>query len=458
MDFESGSRVALAGLESERGRRLNGLSGTIDAWDVPSSRWIVKLSARANRRPSHAFVKVRPENLILLRAHRTSVEAPTSHQACEMLSAISATDIAGGTCTFGGDDRALPADLVLLHMFPLLSRYIMRTGGAAGMRLGPGELEAASEVCREWRGVCLALRALTPACARDVAVKLRLERAGRGELEGEESSADGEQWIWPRGDRSRPPLSVHCHNVLSARPTEFLTLHDAPDRPLNLSYFPVGGAAQGSVLITVFRKLRLCPWSLTVKTDDYTFSSSTGRVSQTYWNGERTLTLEEVPYATARDAVGHGPVAGLPHRGQAQLDLRGTGLAVRIDTFRPVGCAAFGAAGVPLSSAGSDARRLNAVQQRLALYGGGFAGRLTPIADRTMDERAVGGNYDDEGRNGGWVLPLTRVETNDDDGEEDGWLADTQIRECPIASMDSADTAIAALAMGAEPMHLGRLQ
>ena len=48
------------------------------------------------------------------------------------------------------------------------------------------------------------------------------------------------------------------------------------------------------------------------------------------------------------------------------------------------------------------------VSNHVALYGGGFAGRLTPTADHTTDDRAAGGNYDDEGRNGGWVLPLYR--------------------------------------------------
>ena len=45
-------------------------------------------------------------------------------------------------------------------------------------------------------------------------------------------------------------------------------------------------------------------------------------------------------------------------------------------------------------------------QDELLLVGGGFAGRCVPERDTTRDELAAGGNYDNEGRNGGWVLPL----------------------------------------------------
>ena len=47
-------------------------------------------------------------------------------------------------------------------------------------------------------------------------------------------------------------MRLYCHNVLSPRPTEFVSL-DA----LNFSFFPAGGAAQGSDLSTTFTKLRV---------------------------------------------------------------------------------------------------------------------------------------------------------------------------------------------------------
>ena len=49
------------------------------------------------------------------------------------------------------------------------------------------------------------------------------------------------------------------------------------------------------------------------------------------------------------------------------------------------------------------------VQQKLALYGGGFAGRLTPRDDVTADETARGTHHNHEGLNGGWVLRLFRA-------------------------------------------------
>ena len=49
--------------------------------------------------------------------------------------------------------------------------------------------------------------------------------------------------------------------------------------------------------------------------------------------------------------------------------------------------------------------------QRVILAGGGYAGRLVPSADRTRDEAAEGGDFDDEGFNGGWVLPLAVCRT-----------------------------------------------
>jgi len=417
MDIAIGSRVALTGLTNERGRRLNGLTATVDAGS--SERWVVRVLAdpqRGLRVP--ISISVRPENLLLLREHRTTVEVATTAEARELLSGTFANAAAtGGTCAFG-DQLSLPADVVLLHIFPLLSRSTTRAV-AAGCLISAGELDRVGEVCHEWRGICLALRALTPACARDVAVKLRIEGGA-----DEPSGADGEYRLWAHGDRSQPPLELFCHNVLSARPTEFVSLRNPST---NLSYFPPGGAARGTVLVSSFSKLRICPWSLTVKTDDFTFATSAGEVLQSYWNGRRTLQLSELPFATARDAAGHGGATS-PNRGQAQIDLRGTGLGVRVDGFTPLGCAAFGVVAVPVEGC-ADARSL--VQPRVALYGGGFAGRMTPTGDRTTDERAAGGNFDDEGRNGGWVLPLAR-----ESADAPRWPGGTREAQLPVATAD----------------------
>ena len=79
----------------------------------------------------------------------------------------------------------------------------------------------------------------------------------------------------------------------------------------------------------------------------------------------------------------------------------------------------------------ADARSL--VQPRVAIYGGGYAGRMTPLGDRTTDERAKGANYDDEGRNGGWVLPLVRESTG-----QPPWPGPTQEERLPVATADLA--------------------
>ena len=85
MDIAIGLRVALTGLTNERGRRLNGLTATVDAGS--SERWVVRVLAdpqRGLRVP--ISISVRPENLLLLREHRTTVEVATTAEARELLS------------------------------------------------------------------------------------------------------------------------------------------------------------------------------------------------------------------------------------------------------------------------------------------------------------------------------------------------------------------------------------
>ena len=152
-----------------------------------------------------------------------------------------------------------------------------------------------------------------------------------------------------------------------------------------------------------------------------------------YWNGQRQTLFADVPYATARDACTFdglqlqqhllsGP-GQPPLSGHACVDLRGTGFGVSLGEFARRGCRPWGVVAVPLPrDATGGAVRASAlddpVQQHVLLYGGGFAGRLAPYRDRTHDEVAVGDNFDDEGRNGGWVLnlkplPSTRASSDD---------------------------------------------
>ena len=170
---------------------------------------------------------------------------------------------------------------------------------------------------------------------------------------------------------------------------------------------------------TRFTKLRLCPWTLFVKTDDYSFSSSDsvrgGPLRQRYWNGQRTVTFAEVPYATARNST--GSPSKPPTCGYASLDLASTEFGMRVDGFCRFGCSPWGVVTVLLPADGCSRTDVpadhhveqNPVQQRLILYGGGYAGRLTPVADETRDEVARGTDCDHEGCNGGWVLPLSFV-------------------------------------------------
>lgn len=95
--------------------------------------------------------------------------------------------------------------------------------------------------------------------------------------------------------------------------------------------------------------------------------------------------------------------------GRAGIDFRETSFAVsvRSDAFVTMGCSAWGrvmfykSKSLPLGDDPTPYSQL----QRIILTGGGFAGRLVPTADQTLDESADGGDFDHEGRNGGWVLP-----------------------------------------------------
>jgi hypothetical protein len=224
------------------------------------------------------------------------------------------------------------------------------------------------------------------------------------------------------------PPPQYCHNVLSSRPTEFLTLPAGSST--NFSFLPSGGSISSrpehNHLATRFTKLRVCPWLLVVKTDDYSFSSSQSRrggtLIQSYWNGERVVAFNDVPYATARNS--NGPMSGGHLDGFAAIDLQGTEFGVRFDGFRPMGCSAWGRVVVlvpPGTAEPVKEIRSRPVRQRVFLRGGGFAGRMTPIRDVTRSEVAINGNYDNEGVNGGWVLPLERFDAAAaDNGEAQG--------------------------------------
>jgi len=327
-----------------------------------------------------------------------------------------------------------------------------------------------SLVCRNWRFMARFAQALTPSRASDIRIAIEFGIRGDSgnsdeshhknnkfdnkEALGVEASPlrhchDGEYKLFYQG--VGPPITLYCHNVMSDRPTEFISLrqhpleNDSNGRGTNYSYAPEGGSCRGRGVLTRFRKLRIDPWTLMVKTNDYTFAeSSGGPLTQNYWNGERSITLNAVPYATARDSIGEiwnpivfnqtlfvdnpdDPNPQLDARatnrrmenGKAMIDLRKTGFGIENvvvtdncypnpnhhhrgdnteSTFCCMGCLAYGRVSVK-DDGGS-------YHQQIHLTGGGYAGRLVPRNDRTRDEKASQFNYDDEGYNGGWVLPL----------------------------------------------------
>ena len=293
---------------------------------------------------------------------------------------------------------ALPHGVAAM-IFSHLSRSVERGEEAS--------LGVAALVCREWCSAACSLRALLPATAHDISIRLRLAGVTPG------TECDGEYELYHHGD-PRSPLRVYCHNVLSEKPTEFITLHSAA----NWSAMPAGGSCSGSAVKTTFEKLRFDPATLTVKTDDYTFATTVGGpLSQRYWNGQRTLVMDQVPYATARDSNG-GSTRYISDRcGAAQLDLRGTGLAVGVHqrdfakpAFTALGCRPWGKIVCHRPSNVDDCVSEMRAYAEIIMFGGGYAGRCSPALDLTLDDNAKGGNYDNEGRSGGWVLPLAMRE------------------------------------------------
>jgi len=332
-----------------------------------------------------------------------SPKLATAHESCEGLNKFIGSDIA-----LGG---ILP-HLDRLHDFP-----------------------AFAQTCRDWNNLARIARATHPSCARDVCIAVEFGLHNQQTGGSKKIHADGEYEILYRG--LGPPMVIYCHNMLSNRPTEFISLKGTGQT--NYSYAPSAGSCRGTSVRTVFTKLRFDSWSLTVKTDDYTFAKTVGGpLRQTDWNGARYVDLHQVPYATARDSLPHGHY-GMNHSramiedpeatgdwpllceesGRAMLDLRGTGFGVEDASDSAFGCMGFSASG----RIAVQAETTGGCHQWIHIAGGGYAGRLAPRADRTLDETAIYGNHDDEGQNGGWVLPLKIVgkEEEGDTKEESKW-------------------------------------
>ena len=82
----------------------------------------------------------------------------------------------------------------------------------------------------------------------------------------------------------------------------------------------------------------------------------------------------------------------------------------------------------------TDCSDLPPVQQEVVLYGGGYAGRLTPMHDVTTDEAAHGADNDNEGTCGGWVLQLVPMHAAGEEHSLDtsALLGGGVVRQAPI--------------------------
>ena len=269
-----------------------------------------------------------------------------------------------------------------------------------------------------------------PGAAGPVALAMSLHPWGPEALLQGKDRVTGPRTLYWRG-RAKCPFEAYLVFAPCGGPARTYLALDA--RGHNYSFFPTspGTAVGDAPLKTTFAKLRVDPWTLRAKTDDFAFAESVGGpVVQRYWNGRAELTLARVAYATARACTFER--RNVDAMGKARCDLEGTPFVLR-DRFELMGCvegyrgairwrrgSVGDGGGGGGGGGGGDALNpgegaLHWVHpggavfvfgaKRLTLVGGGGAGRLCPVADRTP-EAPTPPNYADEGRNGGWVLQL----------------------------------------------------
>lgn len=227
-------------------------------------------------------------------------------------------------------------------------------------------------VCADWNAYILSF--FNPQTAHQVLLKNK-------------NAEDGEHTLYFRG-MSSMPFNCEIFDIKSNDPRVYISLVHT-EYSQNYSYFPYNSPGR---IRTNFTKLRIDPKYLVVKTNDYTFSSSTGNpFTQKYWNGSASLHVTRVPYATARNCIDRA--AGC---GQGNIDLRGTPFNVQ-SKFVAMGCR-------PGGSAVYESNK-----QVVELVGFGYAGRVCAELDITLSEDAQPGDNDNEGENGGWVLVLNHI-------------------------------------------------
>lgn len=161
------------------------------------------------------------------------------------------------------------------------------------------------------------------------------------------------------------PIEVYCvgMDVITEPPTEYLELRHSiatDERGSNFARYEGGGPYNAAVTTNFFARVRFNPDEMVIVTSDRRFAT---------FEVEGDGSVEPaagMPFGTAGDCMSSGAGTGI-----ANIDLRGTGLAVSDDaTFEPIG---YLPRGVVEDS--------NAKRTVFVVRGGGYCGAFGPAFD-----------------------------------------------------------------------------
>ena len=171
-------------------------------------------------------------------------------------------------------------------------------------------------------------------------------------LVGTPGAPDGEYTLYAENDPARP-WQAWCHHM-DDRPQEYLIL-PMTGEDYNYSKYVPGPLQEGTIVRTMYSRVRINPYCFRVHVGDQTFSTSTGLLM----HGRDAVT--SMPYAVAMDCVDPYSMYGC-----ANVDVRGTPFTVPPEQWSLGG---FAAEGVVVSSAD---------HQEIQIGGGGFCGYAFP--------------------------------------------------------------------------------
>lgn len=156
------------------------------------------------------------------------------------------------------------------------------------------------------------------------------------------------------GRDSNKPWKAYCHDMASGASKEYLSLIGTE---ANFSQYTAGFGTSGTNVRTSYAKVRIDPFTLLVDTQDGTFATSTGSLTQ----GSVVVTSVRYAYAASCDAQPSGV---------ANVNLQGTPFTISRDAFTFIG---FDPVGIVMFSAND---------QIADLTGGGFCGiHATPSGE-----------------------------------------------------------------------------